>query len=147
MAACGVRNSERGYEWGRFTRGTEFCAPHAVVGFVVCDEFEVFFDTAAASRKVGNLRASPQIALVLGGTTRGDERSVQYEAVADEPLGRELERLQELYFGVFPDGRERASWPGITYIRVRPTWVRYTDFNQDPPQVVEFTEAQLRGSG
>jgi Pyridoxamine 5'-phosphate oxidase len=115
----------------------------AVVGIAVSDAFEVVFDTDAESRKVRNLREAPGIALVIGGTEAGDERSVQYEGVADEPEGAELERLQELYFQVFPDGRARQRWRGITYIRARPTWIRYTDFNRDPPEVVEFDRATL----
>jgi general stress protein 26 len=115
----------------------------ALVGFVVTDEFELVFDTSASSRKVDNLRQDPRIAFVIGATTVGDERTVQYEGVADEPTGPELERLKELYFESFPDGLQRAVWPGITYIRARPTWIRYTDFNQDPPEAVEFDRVQL----
>ena len=93
-------------------------AQAAVVGIAVSDRFEVFFDTRDRSRKVDNLRRNPKIALVIGGATVGDERSVQYEGVADEPSGAELRRLKDLYFASFPDGRARESWPGITYIRV-----------------------------
>jgi general stress protein 26 len=118
-------------------------AQAAVVGVVVTEGFEIFFDTAETSRKVENLRRNPKIALVIGGTTPGDERTVQYEGVADEPRGAELQRLKELYFESFPDGRERRSWPDITYIRVKPSWVRYTDFNQDPPASIEFDPAKL----
>jgi hypothetical protein len=115
----------------------------AVVGIAVSDDFEIVFDADAESRKVRNLRQTAGIAFVIGGTDAGDERTVQYEGIADEPDGAELERLQELYFQVFPDGRERQKWPGITYVRARPTWVRYTDFNRDPPEVVEFDRQAL----
>jgi len=115
----------------------------AVVGIVVGDDLEVFFDAADTSRKVNNLRRNPRIALVIGGTIGGDERTVQYEGVADEPTGAELQRLKRLYFESFPDGRERQTWPGITYIRTRPTWIRYTDFNREPPESIEFDLAEL----
>jgi hypothetical protein len=36
--------------------------------------------------------------VVIGGTASEDERSVQYEGVADEPHGAELDRLKPLYF-------------------------------------------------
>ena len=114
----------------------------AVVGIVVSDDFEVLFDTAEETRKVANLRRDPRLALVIGGTTIGDERSVQYEGIADEPAGAELERLKGVYFDSFPDGRERESWAGITYIRVRPSWIRYSDFTQLPPSIVEFESAE-----
>jgi hypothetical protein len=32
-----------------------------------------------------------------------------------------------------------AIWPGLIYVRARPTWIRYSDYNVDPPQIVEFT--------
>lgn len=116
----------------------------AVVGFVVTDELEIFFDTLASTRKALNLRRNPKIVLVIGGFTPGDERTVQYEGVADEPSGAELDALKQLYFARFPDGRERQTWPGITYFRARPTWVRFSDYNCDPPLVVEFAGTRLR---
>lgn len=115
----------------------------ALVGFVVTEEFELVFDTDASSRKVANLRRDPRIAFVISATTVHDERTVQYEGIADEPDGEEVERLKELYSQSFPDGRQRAAWPGITYVRARPVWIRYTDFNRDPPETAEFDRARL----
>jgi hypothetical protein len=70
----------------------------AVVGFMVTDDFELFFDTLESTRKVSNLRQNSRVAFVIGGLTNGDERTVQYEGIADEPRGLELERLKECYF-------------------------------------------------
>jgi hypothetical protein len=117
----------------------------AVVGVVVTEAFEVFFDTLTETRKMHNLRRNPKIAFVLGGWMPGDERTVQYEGVADEPAGAELERLKELYFRRFPDGRARQSWRGLVYVRARLTWIRYSDFNRTPPEIVEFGPNDLRG--
>jgi hypothetical protein len=51
--------------------------------------------------------------------------------------GAERDRILAAYFVPYPDGRERLAWKGITHFRVRPTWIRYSDFNA-PQQVVEF---------
>ena len=118
-------------------------AQAAVVGIAVTDAFELVFDTLDSTRKVANLREHSRLAFVIGGTTPGDERTVQYEGVADEPAGPERDRIQAAYFSVWPDGPARARWPGIVYVRVRPTWIRYSDFNQSPPLVVEFGAHQL----
>jgi general stress protein 26 len=118
-------------------------AQAALVGIVVTNEFEVFFDTMAESRKVANLRHDPRIAFVIGGTALGDERTLQYEGIADEPTGADLRRLKGVYLERFPDGRDRQSWPGITYISARPTWIRYSDFNRQPAAVIEFSAADL----
>jgi len=111
----------------------------AVVGFAVTDDFEIVFDTLETTRKVVNLRRNAHCALVIGGLLDGDERTVQYEGIADEPSGQELEGLKEVYFARFPDGRDRQKWAGLTYLRVRPMWIRYSDFNQAPPVIVEVT--------
>ena len=110
----------------------------AVVGIAVSDRFEIVFDTVDSSRKAPNLRANPAIALVIGGTRDGDERTVQYEGIADEPSGGELDRLLDVYYARFPDGRQRHGWKGLIYVRVKPTWIRYSNFNADPPEIVEF---------
>ncbi len=116
----------------------------AIVGVAVGDDFELVFDTLQTSRKAQNLRQNPRLALVLGGWGAGEEQTVQYEGVADEPIGAELERVRELYFRVYPDGRERlANWAGLIHVRVRPTWLRYSDFRQTPEQIVEFSAREL----
>jgi hypothetical protein len=118
-------------------------AQAAVVGFAITDRFEIVFDTVDSTRKARNLRLSPKLAFVIGGLLPGDERTVQYEGVADEPSGGDLDRLKQVYYATYPDGPSRLSWPGIMYVRVRPTWVRYSDYNVDPPIIVEFTSEQL----
>ena len=113
----------------------------ALVGFAVTDQLELVFDTLESSRKIANLKVNPNISLVIGGWLAGDERTVQYEGVVGFPSGAELSALQAQYFAVFPEGVSRLSWPGITYVRVRPTWVRYSNYRVAPPQVHEFTFA------
>ena len=112
----------------------------AVVGFAVSDELEVVFDTTEDTRKYRNLRADPRIALVIGWD---DEITAQIDGLADFPTGEELDRVRECYFVVYPDGRERLAWPGITHVRVRPTWIRYSDFASYSPHVVEVSAGQL----
>lgn len=115
----------------------------ALVGIVVTERFEVFFDTLGSSRKIANLRRDPFAALVIGPTASGSARTVQFEGVADEPQGPDLERLLTQYVARFPDGRARQSWPGVTYVRITPTWIRHSDFSTDPPQIDEFGPEDL----
>jgi hypothetical protein len=115
----------------------------ALVGIAITDAFELVFDTLGSTRKAQNLRNSPRAAFVLGGYSPNDERTVQFEGIADEPVGAELERIKTTYFEAWPDGPGRASWPGITYFRVRPTWIRFSDFGCAPPRIIEFTADEL----
>jgi general stress protein 26 len=116
----------------------------AVVGIAFTDQLEIVFDTIDNTRKCQNLRKHSSIAFVIGWDT---EITVQYEGVADEPKGTELDRVKEAYLVVYPECRDHESWPGITYLRVRPVWARYSDFNTDPWTIVEFTKEQLRAGG
>ena len=59
----------------------------ALVGVIVTDEFEVFFDAHDSSRKTVNLRKNATAALVLGPVESEAERTVQLEGTADEPKG------------------------------------------------------------
>jgi hypothetical protein len=127
--------------------GPDAAIQAALVGVAVTDAFELVFDTLSTTRKVSNLRARPHAAFVLGGWDAGDERTVQYEGLADEPTGLELERVKAAYFAVWPDGPSRAAWPGLTYLRIRPTWARYSDFNSAPPIIQEFTARDLGHGG
>ena len=111
----------------------------ALVGVGVTDQLELVFDTIASSRKAVNLKANPGAAFVIGGWMAGDERTVQYEGLVDFPLGEVLDRVKAAYFAVFPDGQSRLTWPGITHARVRPTWIRFSDYRVTPPVIEEFS--------
>jgi general stress protein 26 len=115
----------------------------ALVGVVVSDRLEIFFDTLATSRKAENLRRDPRIALVVGWSL-DEAQTVQIDGVTDEPTGADLDRLKKLYFESFPDGLERERLPGCIYFRVRPTWIRYSDFRTPEPTIVELDGDALR---
>jgi Pyridoxamine 5'-phosphate oxidase len=107
----------------------------AVVGIAADPSLRVVFDTVAASRKYSNLIRNPSIAFVIGWE---DERTLQYEGIATIPTGGKLEEIRAIYFEVFPDGRERLEWPGITHFVVEPRWARFSDYNSQPPIIEEM---------
>ena len=113
----------------------------AFVAFAVSDQLELVFDTVKSSRKWKNLQRSRSAAVVIGGWD-GGETTLQYEGIADEPKGTELQRIREVYFDTFPEGRARLSWEGITHFRIKPTWIRYSDFNPGG-SIVEFNASEL----
>jgi hypothetical protein len=116
----------------------------AVVGIAVGDNFEIVFDTLGSTRKARNLSRDPRISFVIGGTDIAPgEVTVQYDGVAELPAAGDLAAVRELYFGVFPDGRDRLAWPGIVHFRVRPKWLRYSDFRSTPPAIVELGDSDL----
>jgi hypothetical protein len=110
------------------------CSQSALVGIAVTSDLEILFDTVKTSRKYRNLKDQPLCSFVVGWE---GERTVQYEGVAFEPTGTELQRFQSIYFSAWPDGRRRMSWPDIVYLVVRPRWIRYSDFSLAEPQIEE----------
>jgi general stress protein 26 len=107
----------------------------ALIGIAVTEDLEIVFDTVKSSRKYSNLKINPSCSIVVGWT---GEQTLQYEGTATELQGTELQRCQATYFQAWPDGPARLAWPGIVYFSVRPTWIRYSDFDANPPCIREF---------
>ncbi len=116
------------------TIGPDGAPQAAVVGHAVSDDLEIVFDTLDTTRKAANLRRDPRIAVVIGWD---DERTAQLHGVADFPTGDELARIRACYFAAYPDGEARLAWPGLTHVRVRPTWLRWSDFTARLPFIYE----------
>ncbi len=89
----------------------------ALVGIATTPELEIIFDTLKSTRKYPNLIAHPACSFVVGW---GGEQTVQFEGIAVEAKGAELERCLKAYFAVWTDGPARMNWPGITHFVVKP---------------------------
>lgn len=118
------------------TRGADG-APHAaLVGISATPRGELVFDTSRSSRKYRDLCAFAQVALVIGWD---NEITVQCEGTADIPTGTDHDRCVQAYFAQYPDGVERAHDPDIVHVRVRPSWLRYSDYRRGSFTVEETT--------
>jgi pyridoxine/pyridoxamine 5'-phosphate oxidase len=107
----------------------------ALVNLAVSDDLELIFYTLGETRKCTNLRSNPRTAVVIGWES---DRTLQYEGVADEPLDEELEHLKEVYAAARPNASLQMAWPGLVYFRVRPKWLRLSDYGR-PWSVHELT--------
>jgi len=110
----------------------------ALVGIAITPQLEIVFDTVKSYRKYPNLITRPACSFVIGGWGSG-EQTVQYEGRAEELKPPHLEHYLATYFQAWPDGPARMSWPGIVHFVVRPTWIRYSDFDQNPALIREFS--------
>ena len=108
----------------------------ALVGIAVTEDLEIVFDTLRSTRKFRNIQHNPAASFVIGCTR---EITVQLEGIARELAGKdELERYQKVYFDKFSDGPTRLAWAGITYMVVKPNWIRYSDYIATPPRIGEL---------
>jgi len=107
----------------------------ALVGFAISQDLEIVFDTVKTSRKYQNLLHNPHVAVVIGWD---NETTVQYEGIGTELNGAEDNDYREIYYGAYPDGRERTvTWPHIVHFKITPKWIRYSNFN-DPVVIGEM---------
>lgn len=97
----------------------------ALVNLASTDELELIFYTLQTTRKCINLRRDPRIAVVIGWD---NQTTMQYEGVANEPRDEELEHLKRIYRAARPNAEFQMSWPGLTYFRVRPNWIRLSNY-------------------
>jgi len=100
----------------------------AVVGIAVSQSLEIIFDTVTTSRKYQNILHNPHVAFAIGWD---NEITVQFEGIAEVlDDSSEADKLREIYYKTYPDGRERAAtWTDLVHIKVIPKWIRYSDFN------------------
>ena len=97
----------------------------ALVNIAVTDDLELIFYALQDTRKCVNLRRDPRVAAVIGWES---EKTLQYEGTADEPRDEELAGLKKIYGASRPDAQFQMSWPGVTYFRVRPSWIRMSNY-------------------
>ena len=97
----------------------------ALVGYAVSPALEILFDTVRTSRKYPNMMANPRVSFTIGGA---DERTAQYEGIAEELIGDALARLQPIYFASWPECVAHQQWHDITWFAIHPRWIRLTDY-------------------
>jgi PPOX class probable F420-dependent enzyme len=116
------------------TRGPDGAPQAALVGVAATDRAEIVFDTSVRSRKYRNLVASGRVAVVIGWD---NEVTLQCEGVADVLAGADRDRCLRAYFAKYPDGRLRAQDPDIAHVRIRPSWIRRSDYRPESFGVFE----------
>jgi Pyridoxamine 5'-phosphate oxidase len=107
------------------TRGADGAPQAALIGITTTERGELVFDTSRSSRRYRNLSAFAQVAPVIGWD---NEMTVQCEGTADIPTGAAHDRCLQAYSAQYPDGAERALDHDIVHVRVRPSWLRYSDY-------------------
>jgi general stress protein 26 len=108
----------------------------ALVGVATTDSMQLIFDTVSSSRKHQNLARDPRIAVTFCGP---EEQTLQLGGLAYPVAtkGPADSAYRDVYYLAWPDGRERLTWPDLSYWRISPRWARYSDFDRGP-LIAEF---------
>ena len=91
------------------------------------------FNTYTTSRKYKNLKNNPAVSIVVWD---GDKIEVQYEGMAQEIEGAELEKFKGYY-------NEKTNWriwkiKEFRYFKVTPNWIKFSDFTIFPERSFEI---------
>jgi len=103
----------------------------ALVGVAVTDALEIVFDTTTVTRKHANLLRDKRAAVTFSGPgeqtlqLQGEAHAVSVDGSGDAPY-------RETYFQNWPSGRDRLAWANLTYWRIVPEWIRYSDYEKGP---------------
>jgi len=90
------------------------------------------FDTFKDTRKFNNLAERPGVAFVVGWN---DNITVQYEGEATRVPAADIEQYQEAHLNSVPAEREFIE-RGAVMFKATPRWIRYSDFNKEPPELI-----------
>lgn len=110
----------------------------ALVAVTETEGLDLIFGTDKTSRKYQQILNNPHVAFVIGTDVEAGI-TVQYEGIATEVDGAELEKARDLHLKKNPQSKKFAFKDSQTFFTVKLTWVRYAAMNQQPPEIFELT--------
>ena|SRR3989338_4087033 len=92
------------------------------------NNLELIFQTPNNYRKYINLKYNPHVAIVFGFDLE-EFTTVQYEGIAEEVYGKEIDKCRKIHVAKNPKSIDYAYLPQNKYFIVSPIWIRYWNFN------------------
>lgn len=109
----------------------------AVMSCVAKSDFSILLFTDTESRKYKNIRENSQISAVIGGF-KGDP-TVQIDGTIRELVGNGKDATKKYILSSHPDWKDYFS-ASTRFLEVTPTWLRYSDFSKQTPEIQEFND-------
>lgn len=106
----------------------------AVMAYTIKDDFTILINTEPTTRKYQNLLTNNRVSIVVGGFK--NDPSVQIDGAAKILDGQKAQETRDYMLSVNPDLKNYFSDTG-KFIAITPTWLRYSDFSRDPPEIYE----------
>jgi len=107
----------------------------AAVDFSETNALEIILTTLAFYRKYKNLKKNRKVAFVVGG-----EKSVtlQYEGLAEELSRNAFKKYYKRHVHKNPIEKKFGVMPEARFFKIKPTWLRYSDFTKQPNEIFEL---------
>src|SRR5690242_1166246 len=107
------------------TANAEHGPESAFIHLAVMPDMAIVFETLISSRKYSNLQRDPRASLVIGGQGK---TTLQIEGDVEELTDVLRDEAIPIFYKACPQNRSHRDWPGLTYMRFRPRWIRYSDY-------------------
>jgi uncharacterized pyridoxamine 5'-phosphate oxidase family protein len=109
----------------------------AVVAFAELDSLELIFETFIGTRKYKNLQKNNWVSLAIGWNPKM-HITVQYEGTASEVGEKEVEEYIKVFLAKDTPCTEEFLRHGHGKLfKVKPKWIRYSDYTGLKPKIVE----------
>lgn len=109
----------------------------AVMAYTVKDDFTILMSTETTTRKYPNILENFQASVVIGGLS--NDPSVQLDGQIKVLQGPQADDAKNTILSLHPDMAAYINTPNTKFLAFTPVWLRYSDFSQNPPEIVEFT--------
>ena len=106
----------------------------AVMAIAVTNNWQILMSTEAETRKVSNLKNNPSSSLIIGGL---ESTSIQLDGQTIITSGPEAESVKAQILAIHPDTKDYLTSTSV-FLKFIPSWLRYSDFSQSSPVVVEI---------
>lgn len=109
----------------------------AVIAFCETESFDIIFECFKDSRKYSNLKSNKHVSLTTGFSAK-KHITFQYEGVAEEQHGKDIENCKNLFKNKdTPCSEEFLENPKAIFFKIKPKWIRYSDYTAKPPIIIE----------
>ncbi len=109
----------------------------ATMAFSETPELKLIFSTSVKTRKYENINNNENVAIVIGWDF-GKFITVQYEGVAKEVFGEEIDKIRNIHITKNEETKKFAFSPENRYFLVEPKWIRYWSVKENIKFELEF---------
>lgn len=118
------------------TAGKDGNVEAAVMAHTAKDNGTLLMSTESTTRKWQNLLGNSNVAVVIGGFA--NDPTVQINGTFESLEGTAEQEAKEYMLKIHPELESYFDSPESRFFAVKPTWARYSDSSQSPPEVVEL---------
>lgn len=110
----------------------------ALVAFAETNNLEILFETFVETRKYQNLQANNKVSFTIGWDPN-EQITVQYEGEAQLVEKEQIEDYRKIFLAKkTPCTKKFLLNPRARLYKVTPIWIRYSDYKDDQPIIIEI---------